>query len=191
MMASRKSEAGVSRPKQRPPKKGGMMQLALAAAVIVVVIVALFLIVGGGRKKPSAPRSRVASAGEGAARKSRKSPARPARTATSSRAGEREKRREERLQRREESRASGGSRTSRTSTGGYSRGGATRSSTDPTQLRAILTDGTGSRFALVGERRFKSGDEVEGRRIVEVSGDAVKVEYRQNTYTVRVGEKLY
>jgi hypothetical protein len=46
-------------------------------------------------------------------------------------------------------------------------------------------------MALVGERRLKAGDDVEGRRIVEVTGEGVKVEYRQNTYTVRVGEKIY
>jgi hypothetical protein len=43
----------------------------------------------------------------------------------------------------------------------------------------------------VGERRLKAGDDVEGHRIVEVSGDGVKVEYRQSQYTVRVGEKIY
>jgi len=190
-MASRKSEAGVSRPKQKPPKKGGMMQLVLVAAGIVVVIVIALLLFGSSGKKPAAPRSRVASGEEAGAKKARKSSAKPARTARSSRDDERARRREEKLQRRQESRTSTGSRTSRSPTGGYSRGGASRSSTDPTQLRAILTDGTGSRFALVGERRFKAGDDVEGRRIVEVTGEAVKVEYRQNTYTVRVGEKLY
>jgi hypothetical protein len=102
---------------------------------------------------------------------------------------ERAKRREERLKQKQEAR---GGRTGRSSSGGYSRGNASSgSSADPSQLRAILTDGAGSRFALVGERRFKSGDDIEGRRILEVSGDGIKMEYRQNTYTVKVGQKVY
>ena len=190
MMASRKSDVGVQRPKQAP-KKGGMMQFALVGVGVVALIIIALLLFGGGGKKRAAPRTKTASADEGTTKKPRKSPSTVATTGGSKRDEERAKRREERLRSRQEARASGSSRTSRSSSGGYSRGRSSRVSTDPTQLRAILTDGTGSRFALVGERRFKAGDDVEGRRIVEVTGDAVKVEYRQNTYTVRVGEKIY
>jgi len=93
------------------------------------------------------------------------------------------------MQRRQETKVSGG-RTSRSSSGGYSSGGS-RAASSPNQLRAILTDNAGSRTALVGERRLKAGDDVEGRRIVEVTTEGVKVEYRQNTYTVKVGQKIY
>ena len=111
-------------------------------------------------------------------RKKAAPPIRPTRITAGER-GQEEKgrvRREERLQRRQEARASGRS---------------ARTSSSPNQLRAILTDNTGSRTALVGGRRLKAGDDVEGRRIVEVSAEGVKVEYRQKTYTVRVGEKVY
>ena len=188
MMASRKTESGVSKPKQTSPKKGGMAQLALIGVGVVVLIILALLVFGGGGKKPAAAKTKVASFDEGMPRKARRASASSMR---SSRSEDKAKRREERLQRRQEARAGVEGRTSRVSSGGYSRGGSSRVSADPTQLRAILTDETGSRFALVGERRFKSGDDVEGHRIVEVTGDAVKMEYRQNTYTVRVGEKIY
>ncbi|MBN2465870.1 hypothetical protein JXD38_09660, partial [candidate division WOR-3 bacterium] len=126
----------------------------------------------------------------GTVQKPKRSPARrAARAATAKRDEERAKRRAEKQQRREETRASGG-RTTRSSRGGYTSGGA-RSTGSPTELRAIIDDGTGSRTALVGERRLRAGDDIEGRRIVEVSGDGVKVEYRQNTYSVKVGQKVY
>jgi sRNA-binding protein len=102
----------------------------------------------------------------------------------------RAKRREEKAKRKQEAAASG-SRTARSASGGYVSGGSSRAVSSSNQLRAILTDNTGSRTALVGERRLRAGDDVDGRKIVEVTGDGMKVEYRQNTYTVRVGEKVY
>jgi len=186
----RNPDAGAPRSRQKSSKQIGMTQVILAGVAIVVVIVLAVLLFGGGGKKPAKPRSQVASAEEDVLSKPRRSSDRPARNARTARDDEREKRREEREQRRQEARVSGG-RTTRTATGGYSRSGSDRVGGSPTQLRAILTDGTGSRFALVGERRFKAGDDLDGRRIVEVTSDAVKVEYRQNTYTVRVGEKIY
>jgi len=190
MMASRKSEAGVSRPKQKRTKQFGMMQFVLVGAGIIVIIVVALLLFGGGGNKAAKPRSRKASARPASTGSQRTSSARSVRTASSSRDDKKARRREERLQRRQEARARGG-RTARSSSGRYTRGGSARTSSSPNQLRAILTDNTGSRTALVGERRLKAGDDVGGRRIVEVSADGVKVEYRQKTYTVRVGEKVY
>lgn len=195
MMASRKTGAGVSRPRKMSSKKGAMAQFAFIGAAVVVVVVVLLLVVGG--KKPTPTKPRKATAEKGVDRKVSRSPAGAAHAAKSGRAEEKLRRREERLKRKLEGRSGGSSRTSRSSTGGYSRGSSSRggsshgSSADPTQLRAIVTDGTGSRFALVGERRFKTGDDIEGRRILEVTGDGVKMEYRQNTYTVKVGQKVY
>jgi hypothetical protein len=194
MMASRKSGAGVSRPRQMSSKKGGMVQFAFIGVAIVVVIVGALLLFGSGGKKPARTKAKASSADEGLAKKSRgrKSPAVALGAGKSGRDDVRARRREERLKRRQEARAAGGSRTSRSSSGGYDRGSSSRgSSASPNQLRAILTDGEGSRFALVGERRFKSGDDIEGRRILEVSSDGIKMEYRQNTYTVKVGQKVY
>lgn len=189
MMASRRSEAGVSRPKKSPPKRGGMAQLVLVAVGIVAVIVIAMLLFGGGGNKAARPRSRKVSAEGDSTGRQRTSSAKSVRTASSPRVDKKAQRLEER-QRKQEARASGG-RTTRSSSGGYTSGGSARSSSSPNQLRAILTDNAGSRMALVGERRLKAGDDVEGRRIVEVSAEGVKVEYRQNTYTVRIGEKIY
>ena len=189
-MASRKSDAGVSRPKKAPAKNAGMMQFILVGAGIVVVIVLAIVLFGGGGKKAAAPKAAKAKADEDAVARTPRKPSGARTSAVSKRELEREKRREERAKRREEAEASG-SRTTRTSSGGYSRSGSTRDASAPNQLRAILTDPTGSRLALVGERRLKAGDDVDGHKIVEVSSEGVKVEYRQNTYTVRVGEKIY
>jgi len=190
-MASRKSEAGVSRPKQKPPMQIGITQLVLAGVAIVAVIVLALLLFGGRGKKSAAPRLRTVAANEeSGARAPRRGSARAARTRNVKRDEERAKLREERLKRRQEARSSGG-RTSRSPSGGFTSGGSARAASAPNELRAILTDNTGARTALVGERRLRAGDDIEGRRIVEVSGDGIKVEYRQNTYTVRVGEKVY
>jgi hypothetical protein len=191
MMASRKSEAATQRPKKAPSKSGGMMQLVLVGVGVVVVIIVAMLLFGGGGKKTGAARTKTAGADSGSTYGGvRKAPVSAAHRAKANRDSLIAKRREERLQRKTEVQA-GGSRTTRSSSGGYSSGGSSRAAGTPNQLRAILTDNSGSRTALVGERRLKAGDDLEGRRIVEVSGEGVKVEYRQNTYTVRVGEKIY
>jgi len=191
MMASRKSVPGVSRPKQSPLKKGGMAQFVLIGVTVVVVVVGALLLFSGGGKRPASAKQRTASTDTQGARKVSRPAGGAAHTSRATRGDAKAKRREDRLKRKQETRAAGG-RTSRSPSGGYSRGGTSRgASVDPSELRAILTDGTGSRFALVGERRFKSGDDIEGRRILEVTSDGVKLEYRQNTYTVKVGQKVY
>jgi hypothetical protein len=189
MMAPRKSEAGTQRPQQKSGKQVGMMQFVLIGVGVIVLIVVAMLLFGGGGKQTGAPRVRTAAADTGGTYGRARRPS-TRETQRAKRDAERAKLREERLQRKQEARAAGG-RTKRTASGGYTGGGSSRTASTPNQLRAILTDNAGSRTALVGERRLRAGDDVEGRRIVEVSGDGVKVEYRQNTYTVRVGEKIY
>jgi len=190
-MASQKSEAGVSRPKKKPTKQIGMMQFVLIGAGIIVVIVVALLLSGGSKTQTAAPKARVAAADSGSTYGMASKSTPTVHRARARRDSLLAKRRAERAERREEVRASGGRRTTRSSSGGYASGGSSHAASTPNQLRAILTDNEGSRTALVGERRLKAGDDVEGHRIVEVSGDGVKVEYRQNTYTVRVGEKIY
>jgi hypothetical protein len=190
MMPSRKSEAGISRPRQKPPKQIGMTQLFLVgAAVVVVIVLALLLFGSRGKKSTARPLRTVAASEESGTRAPRRTSARATRTRNAQRDEERAKLREERLQRRQE--AKSGGRTARSSSGGFTSGGSARAGSVPNRLRAILTDNTGARTALVGERRLRAGDDIEGRRIVEVSGDGIKVEYRQNTYSVRVGEAVY
>ena len=191
MMAPKKSEAATQRPKKASPKSGGMMQLVFVGVGVVVVIVIALLLFGGGGKKAAEPRAKKVAADSGSTfARVKKAPAAVAHKGRADRDALIAKRREERLQRKQEAQASGG-RTTRSSSGGYTSGGSSRAVTTPNQLRAILTDNAGSRTALVGERRLKAGDDIEGRRIVEVSGEGVKVEYRQSTYTVRVGDKIY
>jgi hypothetical protein len=162
-----------------------------------VLIVVALLLFGGGGTKAASPQAKVAAADTGTYGSARKSAARVP-SQREKRNEERAKLREERRQRKQEARASAGQtprsaggRTKRSSSGGFASGGSTRATGSPNQLTAIVTGNDGSRTALVGERRLKAGDDVEGRRIVDVSGDGVKVEYRQSTYTVRVGEKIY
>jgi hypothetical protein len=62
---------------------------------------------------------------------------------------------------------------------------------NPYQLKAILVDEGGARYALVGDRRLKAGDDVGGRKLVEVGVDAVKVNNGVSVYTVKVGEAIY
>ena len=198
MMASKKSEAGTQRPKQKSGKQLGMMQFVLIGVGIVVVIVVAAVLAGGGGKKAAAPQAKTVAADTGTYGSAKK-PAARVTSLREKRDEERAKLREERRLRKQEARASegrttriaSGGRTTRTSRGGFTSGGSSRAASAPNQLRAILTDDAGTRTALVGERRLRAGDDVEGRRIVEVSGDGVKVEYRQNTYTVRVGDKIY
>ncbi len=192
MMASRKSGAGVSRPRSSGPKKGNMTQFVLVGVVVVALIVGALLLFGGGGKKAAPAKPKKSSTTEGTvARKTHTTPRSAAHPSKGGRDIERAKRREERLKHKQETK--GGGHTARSSSGGFGRssGGSRGSSSDPSELRAIITDGSGSRFALVGERRLKSGDDIEGRRILEVVDDGVKVEYKQSTYNVKVGQKVY
>jgi sRNA-binding protein len=160
-------------------------------AIVFVGLVALAIMLFS--KKPDASaKPKKARADQSEVKRPARS-SRPAAAATGTRLDRRAQRREERKKRmRDEKSASGTSRrTGRSSSGGFSRSGGSRSSQDPNQLRAIVTDGTGVRFALVGEKRLKTGDGLEGRTILEVGPDNVKVQFRNNTYTVRVGDKVY
>ena len=194
MMPLRKSEAATQRPKQKKTKQFGMMQFVLVGAVIIVLIVAALLLAGGGGKKPATSHAKAAAADTGSTYgNARKLPAVAIKKVNRAKAAHDSliaKRREARLQRKQEVKPSGG-RTTRSSSGGYTSGGSAHVASAPNQLRAILTDNTGSRTALVGERRLKAGDDIDGHKIVDVTGDGVKVEYRTNTYSVRVGEKIY
>lgn len=95
---------------------------------------------------------------------------------------ERRRRREERRRLRLERRRG----TRRASRGSYT----ARRSTTPI-LSAIVPQPTGELVAVVGERQVKPGDQIEGRKIVEVSSDRVKVEYFTKSYEVKLGQPLY
>jgi len=55
----------------------------------------------------------------------------------------------------------------------------------------IVVGAGGQRLAVIEGRQYKAGDEVRGRRLVEVRQDEVLVDYHGKTYTVRVGQSLY
>lgn len=187
MMASRSPSRG-SRPLQRGKgKKSPMMQYLIAAGGLVVLIVVVVLLVGSGAKRPAAAarvRKAVGSATSGTASKSR-----------STKVERREEDRKERKRRirAERRRLRDAARAARRS----SRRGGSRSVTrvksgSPNSLRAIVTDDkTGTRYALVGERRYKAGDDVGGRKIASVTNDGVTVTYGTTSYSVKVGQPVY
>lgn len=198
MMSSMRGAASGGRAPRRGKGKSNKNQYILIGVVGAVVLVVAILLIGGGPRKPGkAPAKRTSTASTEGKKASTASTAgkkagTQSKVATVSRTAQdsRESRREERARLREEARAERKARGSRRDrSGGYSSG--SRSSYSANTLRAVITDGSGTRMALVGERRLKVGDELDGRRVTEVGTDAVKVEYRQSQYTVRIGGSLY
>jgi hypothetical protein len=189
MMTSRRAAAGP-RPLQRGKKQNPMQQYLLIGGISVALVIAVVMLMTS--RKPAAaaaPRTGRAPAGATAERKSK--PVRPApsvaRTGTGAR-DRNEQRREERRRGRERdvTRTTGG-RTARRDGGSVARS----RNNNPYQLKAILVDEGGARYALVGDRRLKAGDDVGGRKLVEVGVDAVKVNNGVSVYTVKVGEAIY
>jgi hypothetical protein len=187
MMASKKTDSGpkVHTSKGAKKRRNTMMQFVLVGVAVVVLVVVLVLAFGG--KKAVAPvkraASRVARTTERTARAS------APRDAGASR---RDQVREERRRAREEARAqrrTEGRRSRRSTTGGFAT--TARGASSPYTLKMIVTDpGTGQRYAVVGTRRFKTGDDVSGRRIVDVGAEEVRVEYKSSTYAVKVGGSI-
>ncbi|HTW90216.1 MAG TPA: hypothetical protein VMH22_00710 [bacterium] len=194
MTPSKKSNAGASRPRQTPGKRSGtgMTQvIMIVAGIVVLIIMAVLLFQSAGKKPVAAPTGAVVDTalGVGGTHAARKPPART--LAASHAKRDTTKRRLEQQSRLGTTAAGGGARTTRTATGGYVHTTDTHVASSTNQLTAILTDATGSRVALIGDQRLKAGDDVAGHRILDVEGDAVKVQFRDNTYTVKIGEKVY
>ncbi|MEO0073901.1 MAG: hypothetical protein ABIK43_04490 [candidate division WOR-3 bacterium] len=51
------------------------------------------------------------------------------------------------------------------------------------------TDGTST--AVFSTRVVRKGEDIDGRRVVDVGQSSVTVEYRNERYQVKVGEPLY
>ncbi len=183
MMASKKgSTGGMRAPLRGKKKKAGIARYVAALVGLVVIVVAVVLITSSGSKQPAKSKSKTS---EVKSKKSSKKRIKPkGKKATKL---EKQKRREEKAKARRERRRSRSKRTKRTSKGGYSRKAQSASHT----VQMILVDGSGQRYAVVDNRRLKTGDHVGGRRIVQVGSDDVKVEYHGKTYSVRVGQQLY
>jgi len=194
MMATRKSSA-PQRPKSGAAKKGAKNQYMIAAGVAVILIVLVVIVLTSAPKKAApAPKSRAGTAEGGTTARSSKSTVK-AKSAKLAERNDREARKAARDQERKlraEARQEGrGRRGRQTSGGGYARS-TSRSASSPNELKMIVTDPTtNERYAVVGERRYRAGDDVEGHKILNVGADQVQVEYRQNTYSVRVGQAVY
>jgi hypothetical protein len=184
MMASKKAPGGGKRTARRGAQKSGTARYIAIGAVLVVVVVVAVVLLSSGNKQP--PRSKTDSEEVVARKRSRRRPSATSARSVGSRTDRREERRREREARRthrkSETRTSG--RTTR-----YGRSGRTKSVSGVVQ--AIMTDGAGQRFALVDNRRLKTGDELAGRKLVDIGSNTVKVEYKGSSYSVKVGQPLY
>lgn len=181
-------------------KKGGIAQYVVPVLVLALIVVIVVIVASGGKKRPARAKkvkdtqAQLAQSSEKVSRERRGSArvrARASREARKTdRREERRRLREERkARRRERSRRkeeTGARTTTRSGRGGYS----TKQSGVPI-LKAIITEPTGERMAIVGERRVKKGDQIEGRRIIEVEQDRMKVEYLTKSYEVKINQPLY
>jgi len=194
MMSSGRAGPPGMRAPRKTVKTGGFAQYLRFLLVALVIIIIIVVVVASTRKTGRRrPVSRAKAGQTGLAE--RKTAARATSRAKGEevRASRRERTkretREERRKRREERRKERAGRrrvTTRTSRGGYT---VKRSSTPV--LKAIISQPTGERVAVVGDRQVKAGDQVEGRRIVEIGSDRVKVEYFTKSYEVKLNQPLY
>lgn len=190
MMSSNRSSPPKIRSPRRSVPKSGSFQMVLFLVVAVLVVVIIAIVAFGGKKGGTAKASQekksriraVAQTSEGSVTKPKIKSSR----------GKREQRlrrrltAEEREMRRKRRERATGRVTVRSSRGGY----ISRRTGKPV-LRAIITEPSGNRVAVIGERRVKAGDQIEGRRIIEVGPDRVKVEYFTKAYDVKLNQPLY
>ncbi len=194
MMSAGRSGSSGMRPRSGTKKRQESGPYIMLAVVAILVIVIVLVVALSGRKSGAqrvarqertrstevATSERVSSTGRKTERKSPRVPKRE-RKKLETETQRRERRQRERLERR-----SPGRSTRRSSRGGY----AVRKSGTPV-LRAIISQPTGERVAVVGERQVKNGDQIDGRRIIEVGADRVKVEYFTKSYEVKLNQPLY
>ncbi len=163
----------------------------IGMGLVIVVFVVVLLIAGKPSQPKSKPSTKKSSSEEsrkprGSGKRKRRS--REEKLAEKARKKlERERRREERRGR--ESRSDRSDRSGRTSR--ELRTSSRRQSEAGYTLKGIFTDEKGVKYALIGERRARSGDVVAGRRIRDVQSDRVSVEYGGSNYEVRIGNSLF
>ncbi len=181
-------------------KKGGIAQFAIPVLVLVVVVVIIVIMASGGKKKPRSVRREggtLTQLAQGRERVTRERTGSARVRARESREERKSERREERRRLREERKAKRRERSRRKGETGErttirsSRGGYTTKQSGVPVLKAIISEPTGERMAIVGERRVKKGDQIEGRRIIDVEQDRVKVEYLTKSYEVKINQPLY
>lgn len=192
MTSGKSSPPGVHVARKALSRVGFAQYLKFIIVAVVVVLIVVIVLASTGKKAPRSVKRQAAGRRVGVGLVE----PRTARTSRSRddevRAAEREKariaRREERRRRREERRRLRLER--RRSTRRASRGSYAVKTGTPT-LNAIVPQPGGEWVAVVGERQVKPGDQIEGRKIVEVGSDRVKVEYFTKSYEVKLGQPLY
>jgi len=163
----------------------------IGMGLVIVVFVVVLLIAGKPSQPKNQPSSKKSSSerirkGKGTSKRKKRS--REDRLAEKARKKlERERRREERRKR--ESRSDRSERSGRSSR--ELRTSSRRQTGSGYTLKGIFTDEKGEKYALIGERRARSGDVVAGRRIRDVQSDRVSVEYGGTNYEVRIGNSLF
>ncbi len=188
------SSRGLSPGGLRVPRRGkatGTGQYLLLGIVAAIVLVVIMLAVRGGGSKPAVSSLRSSRARESSSVSTdEQAGSRLRRSSRKDRALERSARRtrERRAERIPASRKSTSSvRTERSRTaygGGIRRSG--RQSGVP-----ILNGTDGTSTAVFSTRVVRKGEDIDGRRVVDVGQSSVTVEYRNERYQVKVGEPLY
>lgn len=189
-MSSRAPSSGGLKVPRRGKASATTQYLLLGVVAIIVLLVVLLVVQGMGRKSTAGStrvsRSRGGGATvteEGVESRSRR-PSRRERSAER-RAGRPRKRSSERTS--VGRTAAGRTRSSRSATPyGTSSRRSNRQSGVP-----VLNGTDGTTTAVFSTRVVRKGEEIDGRRVVEVGQSSVIVEYRNERYQVKVGEPLY
>lgn len=184
MMVPRKSGPGTTRSPLRRKKKSAVRRYVVLFLVLIVMVVAAAVAVSSSRK--GARSKTKTQTAEGVSSRPRRVSRRVSAVGTK-RPAERTRKDKRRDERSESRRASRQRRSERSQ-----RGVSVRQDYSAThRLQMIVVGAQGQCLAVIGSRQYKTGDEIEGRKLSDVRADEVLVEYRGKTYTVRVGQQLY
>lgn len=190
-MSSRGPSPGGLRVPRRGKAAAATQYVLLGVVAVIVLLVVLFAVQGKARKPTSeATRGGRRTERAGGALAEEQVGTRSRRPSRRERAAERRTSRAR--DRRSERSAAGSVSTGRArasrSEASYSTG-SRRSSRRSGVPVLNGTDGTST--AVFSTRVVRKGEEIEGRRVVEVGRSSVTIEYRNERYQVKVGEPLY
>ncbi|MEO0079281.1 MAG: hypothetical protein ABIK44_01200 [candidate division WOR-3 bacterium] len=191
MMSSTRPEAGRPKTLRRAKKTSTTMQYVMFFAVALIVLVVVVVAVTGTRKRSAPKRESTGRPRSSAYDVEGGTVARRSRTVgrlSRERKVERSKKREERSSRTAERTREARTETRRTSSSRIS--GVSSSRREKGRVLVAIIEESGVRYALIGDRRAKSGDEIDGRKIVDIGKDNVQVQLSTNVYTVKLGQPL-
>ncbi|MEO0082557.1 MAG: hypothetical protein ABIL25_09790 [candidate division WOR-3 bacterium] len=182
MMSPKRQDLTATRtPRRDKRKQPGISRYLVLLLVLVAVVTGVMLVLGSTKKQSAKPRLKTETTDEfstGARRKSKGTS-----SAKTEKLARRKREKKEKRQRRER-------RARRRKTRGRVGSSRTRYSV-PRQLQMIVTNARGERVAVIDSRQYRTGDEVEGRKLTQVKTDEVQYEYRGKTYSARIGQQLY